>query len=333
MGRLTNDKIVAKHRAKLCRELESVRNWTKPSYIWDLTEENCHQIYARLLPLYLDQRPRTSTPTSSDSSVHRSHSLAVLELYAIHNSNSYESNDNGDGCNRCEENHNGEVDVITFFGSIPHIVANINKIIVELDTSDSHNRNLENELNVLNETECTSLASSSSCSSCSSSCFQCCLIDVSASLSAPRIMQDKETSFIGLKYLLLHVRDYLRANIDVQCINVNHCLNHTNGSDRITLVHHFDRCFLTGIFLGYPIIYCNRTPTDGNCLSHQPLINYSVNKVYDVDDEFQLSSFSIPQMFEHKFHQKIYDWFQELRKRDTKLRLVHVVESHPLILT
>lgn len=226
----------------------------------------------------------------------------MIELHPWHNNDGPGSSNDG----------------IAFFGSIPQLVANINSILQQLDSAS--NRNQENESGeVFHE---------------GNSFF----IDVSSSLPAPRIMQDEEAAVLSRKYLLLHIRDYLHANIDARCLNVNDCVR--VGLPKVIAAaaaegstHPWDLCFISGSFLGYPVVYCNSTPEQGNCLAHQSLCNYTVEYEHS---PHALYSFSVPVIFKKHYHRRIHQWFESLRQKAPQpalLTLRESIETHALILT
>ena len=287
-----------KHRAELFAALESTQLALKPSYIWDLTSENCHQIYSRLCKLKIDLFPAAGIHGTAAS-------LSVIELHPWHNECNNDNNNDG----------------ITFFGSIPLLIANINSILLQLDrVFDSGAPNRETNHHHKNEVFQDSF-----------------FIDVSATIPAPRIitvMQDKEV-LAAQKFILLHIRDYLHANIDASCLNANDCLR-TLANDHhhnVPRQQQWDLCFLSGVMLGYPVIYCNSTPDQGNCLSHQPLCNYVVQLDHHSTPMY---SFSVPQAFEACYQHRINQWFKSLSENTTqpeRLSLRQSVETYPLILT
>ncbi|KAF7493878.1 hypothetical protein SSS_09877 [Sarcoptes scabiei] len=100
-----------------------------------------------------------------------------------------------------------------------------------------------------------------------------------------------------------------------------------------------DLCFVSGILLGYPIIYCNRTPKLGNCLANRNLSNYTVsikNIPEDSQRSFVLYSFSVPSVFQSHYQHRIEDWFRKLRNKSPiwlQLEMNVRIENHSLILT
>ena len=322
--------------------LESIRRQLKPAYMWELTAENCHQIYSRLLkidPFFRGVNKATGDiATTNTSSVASPNCLTVIELHPHQPS---EENDCGSTATE-----SGEGGGIAFFGSIPQILSNINSLIAELQptTADedddgapnNHGRNQDeaeerrkekkNKEEVFEDVDRSSGGGGNSF-----------FIDVSCSATVPRIMQDEET--VALKRLLLRLRDYLRAKTAggaVSCLNANDCLRRTevpasaSGTCGELDSCPWDLCFLSGVLLGYPVLLCNSTPEEGNCLAHQPLLNYTVTLE---DHHFPLYSFSVPERFQANFSGRISRWFEKLQQREERLRLRQTVETHPLILT
>ena len=191
---------------------------------------------------------------------------------------------------------------ITFFGSIPSMLENIDSILVELDKFDNNK------------------------------VFDA-FIDVSETLSEPKIIQNRE-DIVRRKYTLLHIKQYLDANIGANCLDTD-CWRHywnnvaKNSDDDSGTI---DLCFVTGVILGYPIIYCNNTPDTGNCLSYQTLTHYTVNTNSTSQEIF---SFSVPHLFQQQYENRINHWFNLLSHRSSTfydLKLTHCLETHPLIL-
>lgn len=277
--------------------------------MWQLTAENCHQIYSRLCGLKINAFSSGAGATGDTSPVD-SH-LTVIELHPRHNNPDEES----DFCG---------TDGIAFFGSIPQILSNINSLLrVEEATAETgapnHERNNEKRKNksVFEEKE-------------GGNSF---FIDVSPSSTLPRIMQDEEEAVLARKCLLLHIRDYLQANIGASTLNANDCLSTFLPPACTPIDDPWDLCFLSGVLLGYPLIYCNSTPQEGNCLAHQPLTNYTVT--LDGEQHFPVYSFSVPEAFHAQTSRRVNDWFEGLCERvlSKHLRLQQSVETHALILT
>ena len=398
------DKLVKRHRTELAAALECILKLRlKPSYMWDLTDENCHQIYTRLsrlakllnLDLYSSHFSISISSTTfvdcssfpSSATVATSSQLIAISVIELHS-----HNNNNDESSFSEFNNNSN---LIFFGSIPDIISHINSILVELNSIDSNNDSNNN--NNSNNTS-TSIADNSIDESKSltkkknkkkknnnngnksnkveteveliaedkekeafyfnDSFF----IDVSATLEEPCIMQYNKEAVIGRKYILLHLRDYLAANVvtattSSSCLNANDCLlldaddvmmNHHSDSEqqefdkkeksfypkqgRFEYSDFFDLCFLSGVFLGYPVLYCNDTPTVGNCLSHHPLAVYTVK----LDHHHVMYSFSVPLKFASHYQQRIDRWFERCCQRinqPERLKMEISIETHPLILT
>lgn len=130
------------------------------------------------------------------------------------------------------------------------------------------------------------------------------------------------------------MRDYLQANIGAKTLNANDCLS-TLPSSCTDNHDPWDLCFISGVFLAYPLIYCNSKPQEGNCLAHQALTNYTVT--LDDHEDFPMYSFSVPERFHAQTSRRVKDWFEGLCEKASavsqRLRLHQTVETHALILT
>ncbi|KAH7639522.1 hypothetical protein DERF_005444 [Dermatophagoides farinae] len=325
-------KQAQKHRKRLWLEILTVRLGLKASYIWDLSEENCHQIYRILDEINIDCRPTSFGGVSWPIMIgDNGHSLNVVKLSLQHSP----SNSNDD-------DEQTTMPVI-FYGNIRHMIENINLTLIQLDiwihgynnhASDCHHHH--NNKDVFHHPLYTYL------------------IDVSAVLNEPKIIQhqnddnnvenkEEENVMHSLKYCLLHIRDQLvfvsqnnvnKRNNDEPCVIIhigNHLLQDSSS-------HYWDLCAITGILLGYPIIYCNRTMNNGNCLANQMLRNYTIRMMnVQTNESYVIYSFTVPNKFVHIFQSRIDQWFKSLKidltNKSIMLKMEQKLECHPFILT
>lgn len=288
------------------------------------------------------------------------------------------------------ENGNGIIiNNITFFGNIFLMIENINSALVELENSrptpeqtttncdcnslDAENQQEENEFNNNNFT-----------------CFidvsaKLCKPKIIRKKNKEDEFDDDHLFLLQRKNFILHIKDYLVRKVNERyfCIrlkqtSINHIvttINYNNdnnlnadgisdsdlstqsGTLQITTSEinlkncKFDLCFLSGVLLGYPVIYCNEDTDLGNCLSFQTLCNYKVrltsssslsniSSAFNHQTTFELYSFTVPNEFRHLYENKINKWFHNLRDYCKNLKnfpynlsMETILENYPLILT
>ena len=91
-----------------------------------------------------------------------------------------------------------------------------------------------------------------------------------------------------------------------------------------------DMCLITGSLLGYPVIYSNREPQNGNCLAFEPLSHFSLQM-----SDKTIYSFSCPQKYKHLFESQLTDWFESIKCRtsDKSISLNETIKTMSFVLT
>ena len=92
-----------------------------------------------------------------------------------------------------------------------------------------------------------------------------------------------------------------------------------------------DMCLICGSLLGYPVIYCNNSPENGNCLSFEPLSHFCLQN----DSMETIYSFSSPQKYRHIFDSRINSWFDSIKSQSKaqNLTLKEEIKTMPFVLT
>lgn len=92
-----------------------------------------------------------------------------------------------------------------------------------------------------------------------------------------------------------------------------------------------DMCFICGSLLGYPIIYSNSRPEDGNCLSFCQLCHLSVEN----NSNEMIYSLSCPQKYRKLFDLSINWWFESIKSRSDgiNITLKEEIKTMALVLT
>ncbi|OTF83265.1 hypothetical protein BLA29_008066 [Euroglyphus maynei] len=253
-----------KHWKRLWLEMMTIRLGLKPSYTWDLSMDVDDDCHNEIYRIFDEINiDYDCRPNSYDGGWPMMNDRHSLNIVKL------------------SSPVNTTTTSVVFFGNIQHMIENINSTLIQLDIWIQSDHNCQQN----NETY---------------------LIDVSADLDEPKIIhhqqhqnnEEEKTILLSLKYCLLHIRNQLSIVVgqpyDIHIDNEK-IFNDNN--------HYCDLCAITGILIGYPIIYCNRSTDVGNCLANQSLRNYLIRmenipktKTND-DDSFIIYSFSVPDKF------------------------------------
>nr|XP_027200532.1 probable protein kinase DDB_G0277539 [Dermatophagoides pteronyssinus] len=323
-----------KHSKRLWLEMMTIYSGLKASYIWDISsEENLLKIYHHLLDeINIDYRRRRPTSVGWPNIINGQHStmLSIVKLSL--------TNSSAATTTTTTATDNNQTMPVIFYGNIHQMIENINSTLVKLDVwiqnDNQNNQNNNNEHSFIHHLSSSPYTN---------------LIDVSAELNEPKIIttivgqqqqqqqnqnnnKEEETMMMmSLKYCLLHIRNQL-VDDDVD-VNEPRCFDiHFDNNNNC------DLCAISGILLGYPIIYCNRySNDDGNCLANQLLRNYQIcMENSETKESFIVYSFTIPEKFVLIYQSKIDQWFDYMKQRfrnNIVLKMQYKLECHPFILT
>ena len=143
-------------------------------------------------------------------------------------------------------------------------------------------------------------------------------IDVSPDLKSPQLLSPQQ----------IKVKKSILKDLYTELL-----LNSTKNKLKVQSIDESmrDMCLICGSLLGYPVIYSNNSPQNGNCLSFETLSHFWLER----DSIESIYSFSCPQKFQNSFDSVIELWFESIKKRSgiENLKLKQQIKTLSFVLT